>query len=253
VKEFALELERGNPASSRALETRFLVRRAEGWTGYSYQWNDAQTEAYLLDAATTASFTVRDGPGPSAPSHVHTHYFPGRGECVGCHTAAAGGTLGVQTAQLNRAHDYPSGSDNQLRALEHVGLFGACLPARPASLPRLADPADAAAPLAERARSYLHANCAHCHRPGGTAPTAIDLRAEASFAATGLCGALPQAGDLGVTGAQLVAPGHPEESVLWLRAAMRGDGQMPPLATLAADPAGSALLADWITSLNGCP
>jgi hypothetical protein len=166
---------------------------------------------------------------------------------------AAGGTLGLQTGQLNRGRDYGGVTDNQLRAWEHVGVFGGCLPARPASLPRFADPSDGGAPLAARARSYLHANCAHCHRPGGTAPTAIDLRAETVFAATGLCDALPQAGDLGDADARLVLPGHPEASILWLRAALRGAGQMPPLATLVPDATGSAVVESWIATLAGCP
>jgi mono/diheme cytochrome c family protein len=156
------------------------------------------------------------------------------------------------TEQLNRVHDYGGVSDNQLRALEHAGFFGACLPARPASLPRLADPSDAAVPLDARARSYLQANCAQCHRPGGPAPTTFDLRADTPFAQTGLCDAIPQAGDLGVTDARLVHPGHPEQSILWLRAAMRGDAQMPPLATLLTDPTGSTVLHDWIAGLGPC-
>ena len=53
--------------------------------------------------------------------------------------------------------------------------------------------------------------------------------------------------------ARIVHPGHPEESILWLRAALRGSGQMPPLATLVADPVGSGLIEDWIASLAGCP
>jgi hypothetical protein len=64
VKEFSLELEAGNAASARALETRFLVRRTDGWDGYTYQWNDEQTEAYLLDGSTTATYAVAD---PNAP------------------------------------------------------------------------------------------------------------------------------------------------------------------------------------------
>lgn len=251
VKEFALELERGNPASARALETRFLVRRAAGWDGYTYKWNDAQTEAYLLDAAATETFTVTDPAQPATPIE-HTHFFPSRGDCIRCHNSPAG-TLGLQTAQMNRAHDYDGVSDNQLRAFEYAGLFGGCLPGRPATLPKLADPADASAPLEARARSYLHANCSHCHRPEGTAPTQFDLRADVDFAGTHLCDALPQAGDFGVPNARLVSPGHPEQSVLWLRAALRGQDQMPPLATLVVDPAGGALLEDWITSLTGCP
>ena len=159
----------------------------------------------------------------------------------------------MQTSQLNRDHDYGSVTDNQLRAFEHIGLFGGCLPGRPATLARLADPAATSATLAERARAYLHANCAHCHHPGGTAPTAIDLRAETPFAATGLCNADPQAGDLGIAGAKLIAPGRADDSVLWLRMAMRGDAQMPPLASHVVDPLGSAVVADWIASLTGCP
>jgi len=252
VKEFTLELERGNAASTHALETRFLVRKAGAWNGYTYRWNDQQTEAHLLDASTIATFTVTD---PQAPGGTveHTHYFPSRSDCTRCHTEAAGGTLGLQTGQMNRAQAYGAVSDNQIRALEHVGLFGGCLPARPASLPHWANPADTGASLDARARSYLAANCAHCHRPQGTAPTVIDLRAEATFAQTLVCNATPQAGDFGVPNARIVSPGHAEQSVLWLRAALRDDGQMPPLATLIPDPLGSTVLEDWIRALSSCP
>jgi uncharacterized repeat protein (TIGR03806 family) len=250
VKEFTLELERGNPASTHALETRFFVRRANGWQGYTYQWNDEQTEAFLLDNGTTKTFTVTD---PDVPQPVaHTHVYPSRSDCVRCHTTAAGGTLGMQTGQLNGSFDYGAVTDNQLRTLEHVGFFGGCLATRPASLPQLADPFDATAPLAARARSYLHANCAHCHLPGGPAPTAIDLRAETAWTATGLCDAVPQHGDLGVPGARLVLPGSADASITWLRVAMRGDDQMPPLATLIPDEHGSNLIEAWIDGLTNC-
>ncbi|MCC6763670.1 MAG: PQQ-dependent sugar dehydrogenase [Deltaproteobacteria bacterium] len=250
VKEFVYETDRGDPASTRALETRFLVRRASGWRGFSYQWNEAQTEAYLLDNGTVVTFPVSD---PQSGASEHTHVFPSRSDCVRCHTAAAGGTLGLQTRQMNRARDYGGVIDEQLRALEHAGFFGGCLPARPDALPALADPADAGAPLDARARSWLQANCAHCHLPGGPAPTTIDLRAEVPFAAMNVCAAIPQHGDLGVAGARIVAPGRPEDSVLWLRAAMRGADQMPPLGTLVPDPVGDAALAAWIDGLGGCP
>jgi uncharacterized repeat protein (TIGR03806 family) len=249
VKEFAYDTRAGDPTSRRALETRFLVRRSGGWQGYTYQWNDAQTEAYLLDDATTKTFPVTDAAGTTTQ---HTHYFPSRSDCLRCHTTAAGGTLGLQTGQLNRAFDYGATTDNQLRALEHIGLFGGCLPGRPATLPALTDPSDASQPLAARARSYLHANCAHCHLPGGPAPAAIDLRVETPFTSTGLCDGVPQDGDLGVTGARIVKPGAADQSVLWLRMALRGDQQMPPLGTLYVDDAATALVATWIDGLSGC-
>jgi uncharacterized repeat protein (TIGR03806 family) len=251
AKEFSYETVRGTPSSERALETRFLVRRSDGWHGFTYQWNDEQTEAYLLDSGTTVTFPVTD---TQTGATEHSHVIPSRSDCDRCHTSAAGGTLGLRTEQMNRTFDYGGVSDNQLRALEHVGFFGACLPARPASLAALTDPADTSAPIASRARSWLQANCAHCHLPGGPAPTTIDLRAEIPFAAMNVCDAIPQHGDLGVTGARIVRPGSAADSVLWLRAAIRdGNDQMPPLATLIPDPLGDNVLESWISGLSGCP
>ena len=44
VKSFALEMEEGNPASRRWIETRFLTKQQGEWYGYSYVWNDEQTD-----------------------------------------------------------------------------------------------------------------------------------------------------------------------------------------------------------------
>jgi uncharacterized repeat protein (TIGR03806 family) len=236
IKEFTA------PGTGVKLETRLLVRRAGGFEGYSYQWNDAGTEAHLLQGSATRTYAG------------HTHYFPSRGECLACHTSAAGGTLGLQTAQMNRERDYDGVVDNQLRALAHVGLFGAAgLPAPPPALPRLVEPSDTTAPAEDRARSYVHGNCAQCHLPGGPTPVGLDLRYATTLAQTQTCGVTPQGGDLGVPGAAIVTPGSPDQSVLWLRMARRGAGQMPPLSTRVVDDAGAGLVAAWITSLAGCP
>ena len=60
VKTFSLEMETGNPASSKRLETRLLQHRhmpgnddeygAQFWFGYTYLWNNEQTDADLLPA-----------------------------------------------------------------------------------------------------------------------------------------------------------------------------------------------------------
>jgi hypothetical protein len=50
--------------------------------------------------------------------------------------------------------------------------------------------------------------------------------------------------------ARLVAPGHPERSVLVHRIGLRGPGQMPPLASTRPDTAGVALLREWVQSLK---
>src|SRR5207244_8672367 len=75
--------------------------------------------------------------------------------------------LGVNTLQFNKEHDYGGRTANQLRTLEHLGVFSKPLPAPPEKLPRLPGYEDESVPVDARARSYLHANCAHCHMKWG--------------------------------------------------------------------------------------
>ena len=49
VKSFALEMREGDPTSKRWIETRLLTRQQGEWFGYSYAWNDEQTEATLVE------------------------------------------------------------------------------------------------------------------------------------------------------------------------------------------------------------
>ena len=244
IKEFDLETEAGDPNTARPIETRFLSLGPDGGKGYSYRWNEAGTDAELLADGVTVDVPI------SARGDTLPWYFPSRSDCGGCHNAAAGGSLGLTTAQLNRRHDYGAVVDDQLRAMEHIGLFGGPLPERPEALPRQLAPDDEAAPLEARVRSYLAANCAHCHRPGGPSAAALDLRLETPLAATGTVDVAPTRGDLGVGGAAIVAPGDPERSILYLRMARRGPNQMPPLATSAVDEVALDVVRRWILSLG---
>ena len=251
VKNFYLELERGEPASRRIVETRFLVKRDEGeeWDGFSYQWNPAGTDATLLAGSATQPFTITD---PAAPggSYVHEYYFPSRVECGICHTEAAGHVLGVRTGQLNGQYDYDRARDNQLRTLNHLGLFTEDIGPVQAAWPRLTEPLSADPDLGQRARSYLDANCSHCHRPEGTGRGGLDLRQATPLAATGLLDALPEAGDLGVKGARLLRPGVPDSSVLYLRLLDLGRFRMPPLASARVDQEAAGVVRAWIELLG---
>jgi uncharacterized repeat protein (TIGR03806 family) len=244
VKHFELPLVAGDPASARRLETRVLVNMVMGWSASTYRWNDAQDDALLLTGAETATLVVRD---PGAPGGERTQIweFPAPSDCFRCHTDAAGTVLGVHTRQLNREFAYPAATDNQLRAWNHVGLFDVDL-APPASYPAFAVPSDAGAPVDARARAYLHANCAQCHRPGGPAPGGIDLRAGTSEAQMALLDVPPTEGDLGLEDARRVAPGAPSSSVLWERMRRTDGTRMPPLGSRVADPAGVGLIETWI-------
>ncbi len=135
VKTFGMEMERGNPLSRKRLETRILhFQQFPGtqeygdqyWRGYTYVWNDEQTDAELLDAE-GADKVLKIKVGDKV---VEQNYrFPSRAECTLCHTNAAKFALGVSTMQMNRDHDYDGVIANQLATLEHIGLFTKKLPA----------------------------------------------------------------------------------------------------------------------------
>src|SRR5262249_39744213 len=175
VKTFGMEMERGNPKSKKRLETRLLhFQQFPGtqeygdqyWRGYTYVWNDEQTDADLLEEK-GADKVLKIKVGDKV---VEQNYrFPSRAECTLCHTNAAKFALGVNTMQMNRDHVYddpqpdvvpklqrPPVVANQLATLEHIGLFSKPLPKAPDKLAKLADYNDKSLPVDVRARAYLH-------------------------------------------------------------------------------------------------
>ncbi|MFO0628595.1 MAG: PQQ-dependent sugar dehydrogenase [Polyangiales bacterium] len=228
----------------RRIETRLMVRHEDGdWAGYTYAWNDAQTDATLLDGS-----LVRDFP-------AGRWVYPSRAQCMECHTRAAGRSLGLETPQLNGEIVYPATGRraNQLATLEAIGAFAAPLGMPPAMLPRFVNPYGTEGSDETRARAYLHTNCAQCHRPEGPGRGAMDLRFTTSLAMTGTCNAAPMAGDLGVADARQLSPGAPERSLLVLRSRETGLNRMPPIGSGRVDEPGVALLERWIRGVTACP
>jgi uncharacterized repeat protein (TIGR03806 family) len=226
----------------RRVETRLFMHHTDGWAGYTYAWNDAQTDATLLPAADAKRIGQQ------------TWTFPSRSQCLQCHSAAAGGTIGLETGQLNRDLIYAATNriSNQLATLDHLGLFSSPIgdPPKVAALP---DPSGADA-LEARARSYLHANCSHCHRPSGGGQGTMDLRFGTSLKDTQTCNAAPTQGQVeGVRDATILLPGVPAKSILSLRVHASDSARMPPVAVSAVDPLGSALIDQWIASVGTCP
>lgn len=227
----------------KRVETRLFVLHDDGeWAGYSYEWNDAQTDATLLPAG-----KVRDLGGGTSWT------YPSRSQCLQCHTAAAGGSLGLEVGQLNGDAVYPSTNrlSNQLATLEHIGVFAAPL-GDPATLTKYAEPAGTE-PVEARARSYMQSNCSHCHRPGGGGGGNVNLLASRSLKDTAVCNGVPQDGTFGIADAKVVAPGAPAKSILSLRVHATDAKRMPPVGVHVTDAVGTKLLDDWITSLTTCP
>lgn len=259
VKTFSMEMEAGNAASARRLETRLLVHElvpgndevgSHVWYGYTYVWNDRQTDAYLLDAAgLDRKLVIGDRNAPGGQRDL-TWRFPSRAECTLCHTMSAKFALGVNTRQMNKDHDYGGVVANQLRTLEHLGVFTKPLPAPPEQLARLPDYEDAAAPLDARARSYLDSNCSHCHRKWGGGNAEFQLLASLPLEETGLVGVRPAHGDFGVEQPRLLVPGHPERSMILDRMQRIGLGRMPHVASNVVHQEAVRLVREWIAQLR---
>jgi uncharacterized repeat protein (TIGR03806 family) len=250
VKHFELSTNETAPGLRRRLETRVLVREAGGSVyGATYKWRADQTDAELLPTNFTEQFVIRTSTG----TRTQTWYYPSRQDCRTCHTDKAGGVLGVKTRQLNCDFTYPGGTtDNQLRAWNHIGLFTPKLnDADLGTCARLAAANDTTRSLEDRARSYLDANCAQCHRPGGTVAN-FDARYDTPLPEQNLIDG-PVLLNEGLDRARVIAPNDPWRSVAFLRVSTLEALKMPPLAHETLDETGVALLHQWIRSLPGPP
>jgi len=230
------------------VETRLLMRHTDtgNWKGYTYEWNQAGTRATRLTEAKAKQVSIGGG-------QTQTWIYPSEAECLQCHTSAAGFTLGPETAQLNGDNTYESTgvTANQLETLAHIGMFEPPAPSNPDAEPAFPDPFGNG-DLEDRARAYLHTNCAQCHRPGGPTQSAMDLRYQTPFADMNACDIEPSLDDLGISDARLIAPGAAWRSVVYRRMNTRGDEMMPPMGSAIVDADGAELLQRWINSLDGC-
>ena len=217
------------------IETRLLTKQQNEWVGYSYRWNDAQDDAQLV----TASGETLDRPWEDGSQREWQ--IPSRAECMSCHAREVGFTLGISHVQL---------AGSQLDTFWSLGLFGDKRPEPPEDAVHLANPYDESEPLELRARSWLHANCSHCHVRAGGGNARMEMEFRKSLKDTKLISVRPQHATFGIEDAQIVAPGDPGRSMLLHRISRRGSGQMPPLVSTQVDRRGAALIREWIASLR---
>jgi len=249
VKNFDLPTDARNPGAKRRLETRLLVRdRTGGVYGVSYQWRPDGLDADLLTEAKTEQIPITSADGSV---HQQTWYYPSPKDCLTCHTATAGFVLGVKARQLNRDIQYASGmTENQLRAWNRRGLFKQPLSEQElAQIPTLAAADDPSRSVEDRARSYLDANCSHCHRPGGNVAS-FDARYETPLPKQFLIDG-PVLIDEGIDKPRVISPHDVWRSIAYMRVNTNTEIRMPPLARETIDAKGVQLLNEWITSLPG--
>ena len=169
------------------------------------------------------------------------HDVPAAKRCPTCHRGEPGMSLGFSTMQLSGA-----GVGVRLAALNASGLLSTPI----AETPTPGDVTIAAG------IGYLHANCGHCHNPGGSAwpDASMDLRLYAADTTPSTTAVYRTA--VGVPLSRFeqpgytlrISPGDPAASGIIYRMSQRGSSdQMPPIATELVDPDDS--VTTWIDSL----
>ena len=231
---FSKTLSRG----SYLVETQLLHYDGINWQPYSYLWNQEQTDAELVDSAGTEQpieFTDDQG-----RNHAEIYRIQNRAKCRACHSRQNGGAVGFSIENL---------PVNQIEQFVEWRVLDRHAPDQ-WNLKTMVDPLDETASIEDRARSYLAANCAHCHRRGGGGTVPADLAYSTTIAEMNTMDVDPTQGDFGIAKAKVICPGSPSRSTLYYRMATSGAGHMPKLGFGDNDELGLRLVHDWIASLE---
>ncbi|MBI2733974.1 MAG: right-handed parallel beta-helix repeat-containing protein [Aquabacterium sp.] len=276
---FKRENASGQAIGEDLIETRLLIKRdgPDGpfWMGLPYIWEkgaDGKLVARLTPQGAELQGRydyldhdpeVKDATGQRVryTGEVKQYGVPSAMACVVCHGSdksgeAGAAPIGPKAKFLNRLNP-ALGNQNQLLYMKAQGLLSG-LPESLASVeraPRWNVPGDAGQTAGSpqdiqvRARSYLEANCASCHNPGGEAANSgLFLQLSGPLnQQSGVC-KKPVAAGRGAGGIQYdLVPGKPEESVLLYRVASSENGvRMPPIGRTIPHAEGVKLLSDWI-------
>ena len=248
VKTFQLNTDTSNPNALHRLETRLLVRDINGAVyGVTYKWRADNSDADLLPSSLYEDILITNFTGVT----TQTWYYPSPSDCLQCHTPVANYVLGLNTRQLNGSQTYPATgvTDNQLRTLNRLGVFNPAFDeATIANFETLSALSNLSASYQDRARSYLDANCAQCHQPGGAGIT-FDARFDTPLTNQNII-----YGGLDSDGFAMIKPKDIWRSEIRQRMNTTESAvKMPPLARALIDSNAVDVLTGWINSLPGTP
>jgi hypothetical protein len=228
------------------VETRLLYKIRPGigvssWRMLAFAWNADQTDAVAARGGAIDTL----GTGHDIPSEI---------ECLKCHGGMPDVALGFSAVMLDH-----TGAGVTLDDLIAAGDLSH--PPVGAGAPYFPLPGSAAE---QGALGYLHANCGGCHNPRSEVFLAGDalmnLRLMVGQIATvqgspAYTTTVCQDMQKPIVGAdQIIVPGTPETSAMFLRMNQRNtDDQMPQLGTELIDTTGLETVRAWIASISGCP
>lgn len=226
------------------VETQMLHRYRGEWRAYSYRWRADQSDADLVSGpGEEGQISV---PAEGGGSREISWSFQSRSDCLRCHHIHQP-VIAFSARFLDVPGDF-GGDKGQLADLTAAGILEPGFAEPPEE--GLPNPWDEGKALADRARAYLHVNCAHCHQQNGGGMTPLNLPWQVRLDDTGAYDMVPTQGDFGIADARIVAPGAPERSVLYYRMAKLGHSRMPRIGSREVDWAGLDLVRRWIQDLG---
>lgn len=247
---------------TKLIETRLMIRKADGWIFANYVWNEEQTEAYfdLEGSVKNISWTDENNIVKNVEYRIPNH-----AQCIVCHKSKGyvndvyvqvNIPIGLKPQNLNKPYNYGSETKNQLTKWMELGIL------ENFSLPSVENTvvnyADQSKTLDQRVRSYFDINCAHCHSTTGH----CDYRPmRFPFSETnnnlinmGVCVDTQDMQNFESALSKLVTPGNIERSMLYFRLNTIDETYRMPLHGRAIiHQEGIELVEDWINSLtNTC-
>jgi len=216
------------------VETQISLNDKGEWRFLNYRWHEDQKDAQLVKEEGENTLLKLKG-----RKEIQWR-FMGKNECSSCHTHLSSFAPGLTLSQIKNL-DVFKGADLFPKSFQP-----------PPETPALSQPDDETKSLEDRARDYLHVNCAHCHRQAGLGGRAnFQLLAWLKTEDLKLINEKPLVGIPGVSPekVKLISPGKPEHSDIYRRISSPA-GRMPLIGTSTIDYQGAELIKKWIKSLK---
>lgn len=238
------------------VETRILIKEEDDfWVPLCYVWDADQKDAQLNLTGVASPVSWIDEQGKS---HKLDYQIPSLLQCRYCHTIDNElRPLGPEAQQLHGEYREPTmladmQGKQQLEYWKEKGLLASSASLSSIEAMPVWNDANTGS-LDKRARAWLHVNCAHCHRPNGSAEiTGLLLNYEEQNPEKIGVNKKPMTGMLANDArTHDIVPGHPEKSILVHRIESEDPSlRMPKISCQVPDHPGVELISQWIREMN---
>lgn len=233
----------------KVMETRLLFKRNGVWEFADYIWNETQDSAqYSLDGLVQPIDVVLE----NGQTISIDYRIPAVAECNTCHKISeVSAPIGPKPQNLNADLEYQDGLMNQLMKWTEKGFLE---PTYPSEIETVVDWENDTAPLRDRVRAYLDANCSHCHKASAHCSyrnIRYDFESTITDENMGICVPFDEPLPGQPPMEYIIAAGSPSKSMLIYRMLSEDENvQMPLIGKSVVHEEGIQLLANFINSLE---